>query len=146
MTEIKLLLLPPHDDGVKQCEIDEQNHGGNPGAHGDAGADSKNGAAEIERIPCVGVRAGDREDFLLVKISSGKGAQPQANRSRERASQNAARRGAGKKQNDNYERIAKADAPTREERSDGAHARASTLRRTASKTASTSSSSMEGSA
>jgi len=97
VTEMKLLLLSPHNDGVKQCEIDEQNDGGNPGARGDASADSKNGTAEIERISREGVRAGDRENFLLVKISGGKSAQPQTNRSRERAGQNAARRGTGKK-------------------------------------------------
>src|SRR6266571_3839269 len=59
--------------------------------------------------------------------------------------QNTAQRRARKQQYGNRERVAETNTPANEEAAGRAHARASTCRRTASKTAATSISSMEGS-
>ena len=46
--------------------------------HGDSGAEGEKTAAEVQRIAGAGVGAGDGEDFLLVQIAGGVGANDEA--------------------------------------------------------------------
>lgn len=69
----KLCFFPTHDDRIKQRKIAAQNDSRYPGVRGDGGGKRKNEAAEIQRIPRVGVGPGHGQNFLLVKMAGGAG-------------------------------------------------------------------------
>src|SRR5271154_5156811 len=90
---------------------------------GNSRAEREDGAAQIKRIARVGVRAGDGQGLLLVKIASGVSAQPQTQRADQRANCNVARRGPREPQNGDGQRISQADTPTGKECGAVAHVR-----------------------
>jgi len=54
-----------HNEGVDENEINQEKGGGEPGVHGDGGADGEDAAAEIERIAGASVGAGGGEEGLF---------------------------------------------------------------------------------
>ena len=85
-----------HDEGVDKSEIEKKQRGGEPGVHGDGGAEGEDAAAEVEWIAGAGVGAGGGEDGLLVKIAGGVGADGEAEEADECADENGAGFGARK--------------------------------------------------
>lgn len=85
-----------HDEGVDEGKIEEEEGGGEPGVHGNGGAEGEDAAAEVERIAGAGVRAGGGEDGLFVEIAGGVGADGEAEEADAGADQNRARGGVRK--------------------------------------------------
>src|SRR6267378_6163427 len=135
-----------HHDGINNSEINNQDQRGNPRMRGHSCAQSQDSAAEVEWVSGVRVRTGDGENFLFVKIAGRMRADRQTENTHHGAEQNASRCGLGKIENHYRERVAETDAPACKKTACRAHRVTSVCRRTASSTASTSISRMEGSA
>ncbi len=86
-----------HDEGIDQGEIEEQQGGDNPGMHGDGSAEGEETTAEVQRIAGAGVGAGDGEDFLLVEITGGVGANDEAEEADGGTEKNGVERGRARK-------------------------------------------------
>jgi hypothetical protein len=71
--QLKLRFFPTHHDRVEKHKIDAQNCARYPGPCGDGCRKRQNSASEIEGIAGVGVRPGNCENFLLVKMAGGAG-------------------------------------------------------------------------
>jgi len=75
MPQAQLFLLAAHHREIKKREIEQKQGCGDPRHRGDRGAKSHRGAAKIERIARVRVRAADREHFLFMQIAGSIGTQ-----------------------------------------------------------------------
>ena len=112
-----------HDEGVNEGEIGEEENGGAPGVHGDGGAQGQDAAAEVERVAGIGVWAGGGEDFLLVEVAGGVGANDEADQTNAGTEKNGARDWTREIEHDDGKQVADADTPAGEE-IEGGHAEA----------------------
>jgi len=142
----KFVCFALHHEGISNSEINNQDQCGNPRMHGHSCAQSEDSAAEVEGVSGVRVGTSDGENFLFVKIAGRMRADRQSENTHHSAEQNASGCGLGKIENHYRERITETDAPACKKTACRAHWVTSACRRTASSTASTSISRMEGSA
>ena len=129
----EFVFFPAHDEGVDQGEVEQEQGGCDPGTHGDGCAEDEEKAAEVQRIARVGVGARDGEDFLLVKIAGGVGANDEADEANGGTEENGTERGTREEKHNDGDEIAESNTPARE-KVGGSQERAPRQRCTASKT------------
>src|SRR6266702_978027 len=76
VTHVEFPLFAAHDGKIEDCKVNQEKQSGDPGARGNSGAQSQDGAAEIQRTAGVRVRTGHGKDLLFAKISRCVRAQP----------------------------------------------------------------------
>src|SRR2546425_1335920 len=76
VTNVEFPLFATHDGKIEDRKVNQKNQSRDPGARGNSGAQSQDGASEIQRIAGVRVRTGHGEDLLFAKIARCVRAQP----------------------------------------------------------------------